>query len=424
YDLKYNAQPITIEQVQKKLTNYHGLLIEYYLGQEHLYIFVISHTQEHLYRLNLSEEFQSTIDSFKTKLISNNDDPKTFQQSSNELYNILIKPFDNLLTNQKITIIPDGELGYIPFEILAEDTNDVSSFDLPYLLKNHVISYAYSATYLEDQRAKEELKNDIKYIAFAPNFRGRNDQGTSLKPDLLASRQVVRGSLSELKGATREVESLASNFQGRYFQNLEATETQFKKFAQDYDIIHLATHAIIDEVNPLNSRLLFTIDGDTLNDGDLNAWELFNMNLHAKLSVLSACNTGFGKIQKGEGILSLGRAFAFAGCPSRLMSLWPAQDASTADIMIKFYEYLAEGMAKDEALRKAKLAYLKNAAEFNMHPFYWAGFVLQGDPSAIINNSHIKYYLIGLSGVILLGFFLNKRFGYTKNRAEPSKKSI
>ena len=137
-------------------------------------------------------------------------------------------------------------------------------------------------------------------------------------------------------------------------------------------------------MNPMHSRLLFTqideIDGE---DGDLHSWELYNMHLNARLAVLSACNTGFGKLNRGEGVMSLGRAFAYAGCPSVILSLWPAQDAVTADIMSDFYTNLVNSVPIDQSLRKAKLNYLENSNDIFSHPFYWAGFVAQGDTSPL-----------------------------------------
>ena len=182
-----------------------------------------------------------------------------------------------------------------------------------------------------------------------------------------------------------------------------ANEAVFKSNAIDYGILHLATHAIIDGENPLNSYLIFTSTGDSTEDNNLYAWELYNMRLNAQMAVLSACNTGFGKLQRGEGVMSLGRAFAYAGVPSIVMSLWPAEDESTADLMGYFYEALAEGQSKDEALRNAKLRFLKEMPPSKHHPFYWAGFVVQGDAGPLKSNE-IPLWIWGLC-VVLIGCF-------------------
>lgn len=220
-----------------------------------------------------------------------------------------------------------------------------------------------------------------------------------------------------------EVNAIADHFEGQFYEGATASEQLFKEYAPNYDIIHLATHAIIDDVHPMNSRLLFSLNEDSVQnanspdesaqDGNLYAWELYNMQLNAQMAVLSACNTGFGKLQRGEGVMSLGRAFAYAGCPSIIMSLWPAQDQATADIMVNFYQGLSAGMTKDEALQKAKLKYLENTDELFAHPFYWASFVVQGD-SAPLNTPYgmFSYWWLGggLALVLLsVGLFIRYR---------------
>ena len=161
-------------------------------------------------------------------------------------------------------------------------------------------------------------------------------------PNELASYGDLRNQIGDLKYTTDEIRNASSFFDGMTFTGSQATESSFKRHGGEFQILHLAMHAIIDEENPLQSKLIFTQDQDTLEDGFLNAYELYNMRLTAEMAVLSACNTGFGKLVRGEGVLSLGRAFAYAGCPSIVMSLWPAQDKATADIMRYFYQGLFE----------------------------------------------------------------------------------
>lgn len=406
FHLKYDRRPASLNIVKNQLEQKNDLLIEYYLSKNYLYIFTIGQNNETLTRTNINGDFFNLIEKLKISLSSGQEPLSSVVKTSHQLYQYLIQPVEQVLNNQKITIIPDGEIGYIPFEILINEPSPNQHFDLPYLLKKHAICYAFSATYLQEQAANTNGQKEIKYLAFAPDFNGRDEEGDAMEKTLVTRQEVERGSLAELLGAKIEVESLSKHFPGISLKEAEATEANFKKLAHDYTILHLATHAIIDEVNPLNSRLLFTMDSDSIEDGDLNAWELFNMQINARLAVLSACNTGFGKVQKGEGVLSLGRAFAYAGCPSRLMSLWPAQDASTAELMVSFYQNLADGLSKDEALRQAKLQYLEEANDFNLHPFYWAGFVLQGDPSPIYDSSPILPLLLGSSMILILGFLI------------------
>ena len=125
------------------------------------------------------------------------------------------------------------------------------------------------------------------------------------------------------------------------------------------------------------------------------------MNLNAEMAVLSACNTGYGKIYKGEGPMSLAKAFTYAGCPSVVMSYWPADDQASSEIMKVFYANLAKGLNKDEALRNAKLAYFKSAPPFKKSPAYWNNFVVMGDVSPLVKDNTGLYAYIG-AGLLLL----------------------
>lgn len=189
----------------------------------------------------------------------------------------------------------------------------------------------------------------------------------------------LRGSLIRLPWAEKEVQEIANLVAGKAFLRGAATEKSFKENAPEAGIIHLATHAIVDDQRPLYSKFVFAPNEDSGEDGYLNTYELYNMDLKADLAVLSACNTGYGKLHRGEGIMSLARGFIYAGCPSIVMSLWPVDDRASALLMTDFYKGLSEGRSKDAALRAAKLEYLKTADAERANPFYWAGFVSIGD---------------------------------------------
>ena len=149
-------------------------------------------------------------------------------------------------------------------------------------------------------------------------------------------------------------------------------------------------------------------------DGRLKAIELYNMQLNAQMAVLSACNTGVGRWQKGEGILCLGHAFTYAGVPSIIMSQWKVPDWTTQEIMTHFYEQLKLGLPKDEALTKAKRAFLKTHPELS-HPYFWAGFIALGDMAPINLDSHSfwvgadSFWLFMLLPIIMIIFFYKRR---------------
>jgi CHAT domain-containing protein/Tfp pilus assembly protein PilF len=230
------------------------------------------------------------------------------------------------------------------------------------------------------------------------NFSIAQNSVTSLSdfPDSLQDE------LMDLKWSEKEVRNIARILPGKIFISQDASERNFKQYARDANIIHLATHALIDDNAPLYSRFLFSTANDTIEDGLLHTHELYNMHLNASLAVLSACNTGAGKLVSGEGIMSLARGFMYANCPNVLVSLWPVDDKATAEIMQLFYAGLKRGLNKDNALREAKLTYLKNADEVKSNPFYWANFILIGDANPIHFKQNSNFMVLGLIALVLI----------------------
>jgi len=145
-----------------------------------------------------------------------------------------------------------------------------------------------------------------------------------------------------------------------------------------FNYLHFATHGLIDEESPGLSSLVLTSEKSSGEDGFLQAAEIFDLKLNADLVVLSACQTGLGKLIRGEGMVGLTRAFMYAGTPSVVVSLWSVSDISTADLMGEFYKNLIKNkLSKTDALRKAQLSLMTD--EKYAHPFYWAPFILVGD---------------------------------------------
>jgi len=175
-------------------------------------------------------------------------------------------------------------------------------------------------------------------------------------------------------------------------------------------------HANINDSLPGFSSLAFTIDNEKTNTGDgwLNTADIYNLELDAQLTVLSACNTGSGQLKKGEGIMSLARGFFYAGCPSIIMSLWEVEDQSGTEIMGAFYKYLKRGKTKDGALRLAKLEYLKTANSRRAHPHYWLGYVSIGNNSPLYKS--YDFYFFSLLSLILVGISIDQTIRMKKAR--------
>ena len=307
---------------------------------------------------------------------------------------------------QHLIVVPDGDLGYIPFESFLTQESDQKGFGAQaYLLRDYQISYAYSATLLFDGFKHDRNPKHKGAISFAPSYQ--NKITDSLK---LVALGKSRDQITNLVWNQGEAKAVTNFLSGNPFTGNIATETAFKEQAGDYSVIHLAMHALVDDRNPMYSKLIFSQEGDSLNDGFLNTYELYNMNLNAELAVLSACNTGSGKLVRGEGIMSLARGFAYAGCPSVVMSHWQVDDEATAQLMEYFYEGLSEGLSKSTALRQAQLKFLETAEPRQAHPFYWSSFVMIGEDTPVKEDSNLWLYALG--GLVLLlvvGVYMRRR---------------
>ena len=406
YELKYSNKLFSAQNVGEKLKN-DQLIIEYYINEtdsiNELYAFVIGKQKLEFRKISLPSAFNTWVnDLFKfmsdTEFLSTkNDDAKRFCVSSNNIYKQLIFPFEDEMRNKKVTIIPDGKLSYIPFDALLTSIPDTSKFiefnKLSYSIKQFSFNYANSAN-LFLQSINERKKINIKVAAFAPDYKNGDfiDYGGQQIP------------LVPLPGVQKEVDLIAKYINCELFKGNNATEENFRKNAGDFDILHLAMHAFVNDSAPAFSSFAFTQthSNDILKNGLLNTTDIYNLKLNAQLAVLSSCNTGTGILKKGEGIMSLARGFLYAGCPSIIMSLWEVEDNSGTTIITSFYKNLKRGRAKDEALRAAKLEYLESVNSRMAHPHYWLGFISLGNDKPLYISYDFYFFIvliIALAGV-------------------------
>ncbi len=339
-----------------------------------------------------------------------------FVGASRSLCSLLIDPVNKLIRNKRLIIIPDGELAYLSYDILLTsmpDTSQQNYRDLPYLIKDHPIDYSSSSTILFSNDLYNRPHKAHNLIAFAPSYNPKSlTRGASVST-------INKPILLPIPGVEDEVKGILKIFNGQEYLNQDASETTFKKYAGNYEVLHLAMHTIIDDHNPMYSKLVFNNEKDTLNDGYLNTYELFNLNLNGHLAVLSACNTGSGKLEKGEGVISLARGFIHAGIPSIVMTLWEVEDHSSANLMISFYKYLSEGKSIDIALQKAKLDYLNSSDMVKSHPYYWAAYVNIGKSSSIplpsnSLNTNTLFITLFIIFILLITFLLVNRYKHQK----------
>ncbi len=412
YQLKYNPKTATVEEVQRILQE-DEQLIEYALADSSLYVFAIRKDSIRLRQIIVEEPLEETVMQMRQGLLSH--DFGLYTQYAWQLYEMLAEEWKE--QGQKMIIIPDGVLGYIPFEILLTkkvDRKAANYWQLPFLIKDHVISYNFSATlYLSEVSKAKSFSFQSFMVGFAPAFS--SDSSMLADADTL---KISRNKLLHLQGAQRELRKIAEIFQGKFYFDQEATEANFKKATHDSRLIHLGTHGILNDDNPDLSYLVFShTKEDSLEDNLLHTYEIYNLNLNAELVTLSACNTGTGQLREGEGVMSLARGFAYAGCPNVVTSLWAAPDQATAQLMQSFYYYLKNGWEKDEALHQAKLDFLANADENLANPYYWGSFILVGDAQPLqLTNYRWLVWLLSLVSVLILVWLFYRKYTRIQSR--------
>ena len=402
YAFKHENKIIGIKEVQSKLRE-RDALIEFVVdepksGSDHgeLYRFVITKDAVDFSMSIIDSNYEKSIDfvfEFLTGtnyLFTKKRDFVRYAVSGYSLYEKLLKPVSKMLYGKDLTIIPDDKLSYIPFDALLMQLPDTSKMDfrnLNYLVRDYAINYSYSSTLLFDFQDKTK-NSSKKLIAFSPQYIDNE-----LRTDKESSKKYF---FSSLPGASEEVKNVSSYIKTTAFADFLAQEETFKEKAPDFDILHLAMHTIINDSLPMFSKLVFSQPGkNSSDDGFLNTYEIYNMKLNARLAVLSACETGSGKLQKGEGVMSLARGFIYAGCPSIVMTLWQVEDKSGVEIMRNFYSYLSKGKRKDVALRMAKLKHLDSSDPLMAHPHYWLGYVNIGNPESLYTSKDV-YFVIFL----------------------------
>lgn len=420
YELKFQDRITSIESVQEVLRKEKASFISYFIGKRNLYVLSLTDKNVSVRIESLTKKentsFARNLLLLKRKLSKLSDIESFTLKKFNDLsalshrfYQMLLEPEEN--DAKKLIISADGLLHYIPFEVFLTQKIESATIDfktLPYLLKKHEISYQYTASLWLELLEKRQLstKNDGSILGMAATYH---------QPfiNIAQERMALRQNLVELEGAKNEVYFLEQTYKGQFWMEALATEANFKKSSGNYAIVHLALHGLVNNKVPMKSGLVFTENGDTIEDNFLFAYELSSLNLNTNLLVLSACSTGDGSYQKGEGVLSLGRGFMYAGASSILTTLWQINDQSTQRIMQYFYQNLYEGMDKDVALQQAKLAYIEEANGSVAHPAFWAAYVLIGDVGTVaIYSKHSFWWWWIPIGVVLLGavgFLMRKK---------------
>ncbi|MCW5911276.1 MAG: CHAT domain-containing protein [Cyclobacteriaceae bacterium] len=366
FNLKFNTAAPTIAQLQALLDS-KTALISYFIDEnkKRIYTYLITQKRYEVKDQNLPAEYDKYISGFRNSMFFS--DPKVFAISARNLYRMLIPPgIPHSINN--LVFLPSGRMSVIPFEgLLTQPVKDTGTpfSKLPYLVKKFNIRYELSAG-LMLQKSKAAKKPGIA------SARLMAPVSFPLKDNL----NTLPGTEAEVK----QIELLLKQEQipCEVLLNQQANETSVKSESlKQYDLIHFATHGVVDEDNPDLSRIFLQADSEA-EDGNLFNGEIYNLHLDANLVTLSACQTGLGKISKGEGVIGLSRALVYAGAKNLVVSFWSVADESTSQLMTSFYSELIQKKNKSfsEALKDAKLEMITH--EKYASPYYWAPFVLIG----------------------------------------------
>lgn len=403
-------ETINIEDAQKLNSNDQELLIEYHWSNENIYAFILGKDLVDIINIKITPKLRTSIKKYGEALSNpkyEKSDFINYTSSAFHLYSSLLKPIELCLAEnrneiKKLIIVPDGPLSTLPFEAFISkiDTISNSYWGLEYLCRKYTMSYAYSLNILKDNLTNHKEIQSPRMLALS----------YSAQMDELSDLTQLRAE-NELPYSCEEILRIGKHMESTNYLGIEATEDIFKSQANSYSIIHLALHGQADTVDMFNSRLIFKRDSFSIEDGQLRAFELYDMNLKSvQMVVLSACETGIGKQYNGEGIFSIARGFAFAGCPSIIMSLWKVNDKTTANLIDLFYANLKDQLPKDESLRNAKLKYIEISDDVNAHPTNWAAFITLGNNQPIqipSVNTYWNYLLIIIS--LIIGFSIIRR---------------
>jgi CHAT domain-containing protein/tetratricopeptide (TPR) repeat protein len=339
------VEPLSVPEVQA-LLGPEAVLVEYFVGGGRTLVWVVSRNGLRAFRLRIEEaELTKRVSEFRD-LLASRGRLEELRDAAHDLYKTLLAPAFAAGSPRELIIVPHRVLHYLPFHTLMPTPGR-------YLLQDSLVYYLSSASLMQFTREKEQA------VAAATLAVGN--------PDL-------EDPTLNLRYAEREVREVERLFPGAtVLVRREATKGQTRRHMTAQSLIHLATHADLDGDDPLGSALLLRPEGS--DTGRLEVQEVFGLDLHASLVILSACDTSLGKVTEGDEVVGLTRAFVYAGTPSVISTLWRVDDRASYELMRAFYENLRAGATKGDSLRQAQLATLEKYP----HPYYWAAYQLTGE---------------------------------------------
>jgi CHAT domain-containing protein len=369
------------------------MLLDYFIIKDRLFLLAISKKSADITDIGIDKDFISKISGYRN-LIKNynpaklsNDYNQFFIKKSHDLYIKLIRPIKKNINGKQLLIIPDRELNLIPFETLITDTiSERGQYYNNYLVFQNSITILYSPDQLFTEQ--KYLSQRSRFFGFAPNYNDSINHG-----------------IYSLPGAIDEMESISDYFNSTIYVNEKASKIRFLDCTDEADILHLALHTVISDIKPLYSALYFSSD-DNPGIDTMFTYEILDRKLRSKLLILSGCNTGYGELKYGEGVINLARSFIYSGVDNIIVTQWEVADKSSSVLMKYFYKNLTQGGTVDMALQKAKVDFLLNEDPVKHHPYYWSGYISVGKPVKYIHNLSLTYFLIILFTVLSFLFLI------------------
>lgn len=370
---RFSKSEFSLKPIQEKIKD-DNIIVKYTITDSSVYAHIINQKSIEVRLLGSKKQIETICKAYNEKL--RNID-FNYQIESKKIYQLLVNSL-KINNIKNYTFITDSFLSALPFETLVTEKNEV-------LAISRNISYEHALKFMSiDANTNDDFKFNL--TGFAPKYN-----------DKIALNRSENG---QLFYTGREISEIASSFnKSSIYLDEKATKANFIKTVGMSKIHHLAMHSNLNKSDYEYSNLIFQ------NEEKMYFHELYNLNFPSELVVLSACNTGVGNLLNGEGLMSISRALNYAGVKASIHSLWQVPDKETAELMTLFYQNLANRMSKVEALAQAKRIFIKNNPS-KIHPYYWAGFVLNGNPSPISEENWLVYTVVGILGILTIFLFV------------------
>lgn len=388
------------------------MIYNYFIGNKFSFVLAVNHENVYFKLLDsvYKKEMEVLLNQFNNPEKVQKDLKNSLEDyihSGTILSKVLLENLPDSSKIKNLTIIPDGNLHYLPFEALLKgktESKNQSFKSLPYIVKHHNVKYAYNLSVLKKQLEKSPDENEEGVLAVAPEYANESKEHVPLK------------------GAVEELKMLEIKYEGKYFYEQKISKTSLiEKLNRSPEFVHLAMHAYAPDSSDAYMLLSKQKKGE---DEKLWLREIMALPLEqTKMLVLSACQTGIGAYRDGEGLLSMGRGFAYSGTKSMVTTLWPLYDKAAAELMKSFYDYLDKGFDKADALRRAKLDFIEKAGAVTAHPIYWASPLIWGNTlpvnipkASIFTGWFFLWTAIGLGSLAFLLIVISRRYQNKHNK--------